>query len=248
MQNVVAPNRCVKRPQILFRGISRNLMPVTPTQLALNVARVSLADSVYETLLEAILSGQLSTGVELNAVSLATQLQVSRTPVQEAIRRLENDGLVVNPLGRKARVARFTRDDAREVYEMRMVLESAAAALAARKISAAALASLKRETAELAATKEAPDWPVRALEYDARFHRAIAEAAGNARLRDDIARYRLLVRGFCRMTGSLVNLRAAFSEHRQILKAIAARDAERASGAMRRHIERRMQTALDTLG
>ena len=187
-------------------------MAASMPPLVLGVARMSLADSVYETLLEAILSGRLTAGVELNAVVLAGQLQVSRTPVQEAIRRLESDGLVVNPLGRKARVANFTCDDVREVYQMRMVLESAAAALAAGNISVDSLSSLQRDTAELEAAHDAADWPARALEFDLRFHRVIAEAAGNGRLLDDIGRYRLLVRGFCRMTGSLANLREAFAE------------------------------------
>jgi len=208
--------------------------------------RVSLAHSVYETLLEAIIGGQIKSGAELNSVALAQQLGVSRTPVQEAIRRLETDGLVVNPLGRTARVTEFTANDVREVYEMRMVLESAAASLAANNIAQADLATLRVGAEELARSFDDVAWGPRAIDYDIRFHQAIAEATGNARLRDDIGRYRRLVRGFCYMTGTEENLRAAFGEHLAILSALEIRDAEASRAAMGRHIECRLQAVLTT--
>lgn len=206
--------------------------------------RMSLADSVYETLLEAIIGGQLKRGVELNSVTLSEQLQVSRTPVQEAIRRLEADGLVVNPLGKKARVAKFTAKDVREVYEMRIVLESTAAALAAKHISDDAVHKLRAEADALAESTDDLTWSSRAIDYDIRFHQVLAQASNNDRLRDDIGRYRLLVRGFCRMTGSGENLRAALNEHLTILAAIEARDGKSAGRAMRHHIEQRLRTVL----
>ena len=118
-------------------------MNLNQASLSLKSPRLSLADSVYETLLEAILSGQLRKGTELNAVTLAQQLDVSRTPVQEAIRRLEADGLAVNPVGQQSASPRLHPDDIREVYSMRLLLESEAAALACRQIAPAALESLR---------------------------------------------------------------------------------------------------------
>lgn len=75
-----------------------------------NVRPVSLVDSIYETLLEAIVSGQLPHGSELNSVSLAKQLDVSRTPLREALLLLERDGLVHHTGNHKARVAEFSAE------------------------------------------------------------------------------------------------------------------------------------------
>ena len=80
------------------------MMIFPPEMPALSARQMSLADAVYETLIEAIVSGRLATGAALNAAVLARQLQVSRTPVLGAIRRLENDGLAIQQPGRKARV------------------------------------------------------------------------------------------------------------------------------------------------
>ncbi len=208
---------------------------------------MSLADAVYETLIEAIVSGQLATGAALNAAVLARQLQVSRTPVLGAIRRLENDGLAIQQPGRKARVAKFTPDDIREFYGLRMLLESEAAALAVERISDDTLRSLAEAVKDLIATTSAPDWVQRAIEYDMQFHLAIAEASGNARLRDAIVRYRLLVLGFCRKVASVETRLRSFRGHQKILAALLARDAQAARCAMREHITERLDTVVDGL-
>ncbi|HEY1784715.1 MAG TPA: GntR family transcriptional regulator [Pirellulales bacterium] len=220
-------------------------MPLAQKQFSLKAPRMSLADSVYETLLEAILSGQLAEGAELNAVLLAKQLDVSRTPVQQAIRRLEADCLAVELPGRKARVAQLTTADIREVYRMRRLLESEAAALASQTMADDVLELLRQEASMLAATVDRPDWTSRAIDYDIKFHDLVATASGNRRLAGDIGRYRLLVRGFCRMTGTIANLQAAFAEHMEILAALEAHDAVKARAAMARHIELRLQNVLE---
>jgi DNA-binding GntR family transcriptional regulator len=83
-----------------------------------------LVESIYETLLEAIVSGRLALGSELNSVGLAKQLDVSRTPLREALRLLERDGLVHLTENHKARVANFSTDDIREIYEVRLLVRS----------------------------------------------------------------------------------------------------------------------------
>ena len=93
-------------------------------KLNVPVKRPSLVDSVYETLLEAIISGQLSPGTELNSVQLANQLDVSRTPVTEAINLLAHDGVVEQVNHRRARVARFSRQELADIYEVRKLLEA----------------------------------------------------------------------------------------------------------------------------
>ena len=90
------------------------------------LTKTSLAESVYETLAEAILTGTLAGGSELSEVAVAAKLGVSRTPVHEAFRRLIHDGLIKLLPNRVAQVAKFTPKDVAEVYEMRAILEPAA--------------------------------------------------------------------------------------------------------------------------
>lgn len=209
------------------------------------INRVSLADSVYETLLEAMIHGRLAAGAELNEVALARQLDVSRTPVHEALRRLAADGLVKTCGRRKLCVAALSHEEVREVYAMRRLLEGAAAELAAARISAETLADLRRTADALAESDRSVDWTTQALQYDLAFHDAIAAACGNGRLRDDISRYRLLVRGLCRMTGTLANLHDALAEHMAILEALEARNGRAARKAMAAHIDARLTCVLD---
>lgn len=203
------------------------------------LSRSTLADSVYETVLAAILTGKLANGTELSEVALAGELGVSRTPVHEAVRRLTADGLVEHARNRQPRVVSLTTADIHEIYEMRRLLEPAAAELAAARLGDDRLADLRAQSDALAAAP-ARSWPARAIEFDIRFHDALAAASGNSRLEAEITKYRRLVRAFCRATGSLDNLRAAFDEHQRILDALAARDARAAGVAMRTHIEARL--------
>ena len=106
------------------------------------------------------------------------------------------------------------------------------------------LSELRRLAGELARTSSSREWPRRALDFDLRFHDAIARAARNERLRADVARYRLLVRAFCRITGSPENLKDAFGEHEAILRALEARDPQAAGKAMAAHIDARVKVVL----
>ena len=211
------------------------------------IERASLADSAYESLLEAILTGRLPGGTVLNTVALAQQLDVSRTPVQEALRRLANDGLVRQENWRRAHVITLSREDVRDIYEQRALLEGAAAQRAATRIGEEALETLRAETAALAAAISEVDWPLRVIDFDIRFHDLVALASGNRQLLTDIRRYRLLVRGLCRVTGTHENLHAAFEEHLLILDALQSRAADAARDAMVRHIESRLATVLKTV-
>lgn len=212
-----------------------------------SLSRTSLADAAYETLLGAIIKGRLRSGTELTTVALARELSVSRTPVQEALRRLAADGFVEWARGREPRVARFGPQDLREIYDMRRILEGAAAFEAAASITDAALVELRRRANGLAASTGEAGWGERALDYDVHFHDVIARAAGNRRLHADITRYRNLVRAFCRATGSDENLRRAFQEHVRILEALEARDPGAARQAMEAHVAVRMEAVLREL-
>jgi DNA-binding GntR family transcriptional regulator len=210
------------------------------------IARTSLAESVYQNILEAILTGAIRSGTELSEVALAAELGVSRTPVHEALRRLAADGLVDSLVHRQARVAHFSRQDIVEIYEMRGLLETAAAERAAKQLDAEQLAEL-REALDALADASARGWTNRALDFDVHFHNVLAGAAGNERLRIEIAKYRHLVRAFCRMSGTPQNLRDAMQEHERILKALEARDPAAARKAMAAHIDARLAGMLREL-
>lgn len=211
------------------------------------VQKVSLASGVYQNLLEAILMGTLPAGTELNEVSLAKQMQVSRTPVHEALRRLAADGLVEALSNGKSRVVEFNAQSVRELYEMRKILEGAAVELAAKLAPANRLEALRAEANRLDTTSLEADWPARAISFDLHFHDIVAESSGNEFLRKDILRHRRLVQGFCRLTGTPQNLRAAFDEHLRILEALEQRNPEAAREAMASHIEARLQILLRLL-
>jgi DNA-binding GntR family transcriptional regulator len=204
------------------------------------ITKTSLAESVYQTLLEAIVGGSLPSGTELSEVALAAELKVSRTPVHEALRRLAGDGFVEIRNNRKARVAHSTRKDLLEMYDVRRLLECAAAECAAGRIDEACLAELRKEADSLAATMQEENWVARAIAFDFRFHEAIAAASGNEHLRDEITRYFLLLRAFRRM----ISHQDALPEHLAILSALEARDPAAARQSMAAHLEATAQRAM----
>lgn len=196
----------------------------------------SLVEAVYESILQAITAGRLASGTVLSEVSLARQMQVSRTPVHDALRQLAKDGVVEQSTGRRARVASFTRDDLFEIFELRKCLEGPAAELAAGRMDQRQLGPLRAMADELAADPDRVDWTERWTDFDEAFHHTIAEASGNRRLAQDIDRYRLLHRGFNRMSTEVKSLQRALKEHYDILTALDARDGVRAREAMVNHI------------
>ncbi len=208
------------------------------------LTRTSLAEAAYQRLLEAILSGQLSSGTELSEVALAAELGVSRTPVHEALLWLLSDGLVEPLANRQVRVARFSRPEIVEIYEMRLLLEPAAAERAAQQFDCDKLADLSGAAERLAGHGDSPQWAARAIELDVRFHDEIAAASGNRRLQAEIRKYRHLVRAFCRLSAGAENLREALEEHRRILAALSARDSEGARKQMAAHIAARLEAVL----
>lgn len=208
------------------------------------IRRASLVDLVYETLVEAIVSGGVPSGSELNTVELSKQLDVSRTPVKEAIKLLLRDGLIEQVNNHKARVVQFSRDDVIEIYDVRKILESTAAELAAKFIDDETLKSLRKELNSLLRNRDDVDWSKKVREFDVHFHDTLAAASKNRRLRADVARYRLLVRSFCRMTGKASVLVDALKEHLEIVKAMETRRPAVARKAMAKHIQLRAETVL----
>lgn len=210
---------------------------ITSLSLPAGVESARLSDAVYETLLEAILSGRLQSGTVVSEVKLAQQLDVSRTPVHDALRQLAKDGLVEQRANRRAAIATFSHEDIYDIFEMRKLLEGEAARRAADLIDRQTLANLRAFAELLAADLTRPDWVDRWTDFDEQFHDAIAKASGSRRLWQDIVRYRLLHRGFNKLTTTVEVLQQALAEHGRILDSLEARDPNQARAAMVAHIQ-----------
>ena len=189
--------------------------------------------SAYRRLLDDIRAGTLLPGARLRETDLAERLGISRTPVREAIRQLEADGLVAHLPRQGATIRSLEHAEVVELYEMRAVLEGTAARLAARAASDIALAELAALNAELAATPAGPQ----AREVNRQFHRSLLDAARNRFLLKSMNALQktLLILGPTTLADP-VRAQAAVAEHAAVLAALDARDEGAAEAAMRAHV------------
>lgn len=216
-------------------------------QLQMN-AYLPLRDVVFQTLRQAILRGQLKPGERLMEIHLAEQLGVSRTPVREAIRKLELEGLVLMIPRRGAVVAEITISDLEDVLEVRMALEELAVKHVCRRITPEQLSEIRRLAEEFKKTLNGNDVTACA-QADMKFHDAIYEATGNLRLvqilnnlREQMYRYRM---EYLKDRNSHKYL---IEEHDEILKALENQDVQVALDATGRHIERQKEYIIGMLG
>ena len=213
-------------------------MPPEPADVAAN-ANSLLADSLFERLCEAIVTGKIAPGSKLSEPRLASQYGVSRGPLREAIRRLEERKLVTRLPRQGVRVIVPTREMADELFRIREVLEGLAAREAARNATAEEVAELRTMLAQHGAALARPDamlyWQDTA---NSDFHFFIARIGRSQHLFDLLCgEYYTLFRLF-RMRHRIVPGRAqrALLEHERIVDAIADGDEELAEMLMRRHI------------
>lgn len=206
-----------------------------------------LRDVVFRTLREAILQGELKPGERLMEIQLANRLGVSRTPIREAIRMLELEGLVVMIPRRGAVVAEISEKNLVDVLEVRRVLEELAAELAAERIGEDALAELEKTEREFEQKLKAGD--VNDIAHsDEAFHYIILQSTDNQKLlhllqnfREQMYRYRA---EYLKQTDQYPKL---VDDHREILKQIAKRDQKAAAQAMYMHIDRQQQIMMETV-
>ncbi|MBM3130108.1 MAG: GntR family transcriptional regulator [Chloroflexi bacterium] len=199
-------------------------------------ARRPLRDEAYLVLRRVILTGQFKPGERLIEREIAAKMGLSRSPVREAFRRLEQERLVaVNRQG--VVVQALDPLQVEELYQVRQHLEVLVARLAARNFTPKHRQPLQEILQRMSAALAAHD-QVQVAAESVRFHRALAETAGNRRLAslvaavgEEIQRFRSLNIQHSTRTA------AAVREHRQIFAALAARDEERAARAMAEHIE-----------
>ncbi len=196
-----------------------------------------LRESVFMTLRKAILTGKIKPGERLTEVKLGKLLGTSRTPIREAIRKLEQEGLVEIIPGSGARVARMTVEDLQDVMEIRRALEQLSAVLASQRITPEQTRELKLACDAFVRSIETGDRQ-KIADADVKFHDMILAAADNEKLlgilgglADNFYRYRY---EFIRNDGNYDQL---IREHRDIYNAIIAHDEEKAREAARVHIE-----------
>jgi len=210
-------------------------------QAARGVNRQVLADHVYEALLIALMDGRLEAGTPVSIDGMARELDVSPTPVREALARLEATGMVRRTALRGYRVAPlFTREELADLMDARLVIEPANALLACRRADKELTAQLAQSIADLKAAPRGPSFAeFRSYwEADERFHRLIAEHAHNQFLLSAYTALGGQVQRF-RFFGGLgvTDADFAIAEHTEILRAFEAGDAELARQQMIAHIE-----------
>ena len=198
-----------------------------------------LADWVTASLREAILHGYFEPGEKLDQDRIAEELEVSRTPVREAMRRLESEGFVEVRPHYGAFIAKISQQDIREVYEIRSLLETEAVRQVTPLIPESVLDELDRSLTETEAQFEAGDI-TKHFESDVHFHNTIADFVENRLLKDvldGLANRISIVRRFAQFQPGY-HMTESFKEHRAILEAIRQRDPEQTAELMRGHLER----------
>ena len=206
-----------------------------------------LREVVCETLRAAIRQGVLKPGERLMEIQLAEELGVSRTPVREAIRKLELEGYVIMMPRRGTYVANLSIRDVNEVFEIRTSLDSLASGLAAERITDEELERLQRLLVLIGGYIETNNMD-KIVETDTEFHDLLYQASRNTRLvgiifnlREQLTRFRATSMSF---PG---RLKATLEEHRRIVEAIAQGDVKEAQLAAEDHMEKSEQTLLKSM-
>jgi DNA-binding GntR family transcriptional regulator len=193
-------------------------------------------EEAYRHLKTRIMSADLPPGASLNELEIAAALGTSRTPVREAIRKLEQEGLAMRYPNRGAIVTKLSMTDVLEIWQLREILEPAACALAADRIDREALAKLESAFLELRGQEMGPEAYEAFLRADVGLHGLIVDSTGNATLRSVLGMLNERVVQV-RVVTSPARFQSAVAEHLAIVAALKARDAQEAMAAMRRHLE-----------
>lgn len=211
------------------------------------VASPTFVERAYDYLLSMILSVQIAPGERISIDKVARKLDISQTPVREALSQLEAERLVLRTpnVGYRASPP-MNRTEMHEVYTLRMLIEPYVAEQAARNMDDASLAAL-RSIEEQMVSVEAGDERsyARFAEADARLHRLIADGSGNRLIAETIERLHAHLQIFRSLYHTNAPEEAAV-EHKHLIDALSRRDPEAAGAAMRDHLiasERRMDVA-----
>ncbi len=211
--------------------------------LKLNMnAYLPLRDVVFQTLREAILKGDLRPGERLMELQLAAKLGVSRTPIREAIRMLEQEGLAVTIPRKGAEVARMTEKNMEDVLQIREALDDLAVQVACDKMTEQQLKNLALAMKNFENAIQTGNLS-KIVAYDVEFHDIIYESTDNPKLvtllsnlREQIYRYRV------EYLKGKENYPMLIKEHETILEALREKNKERVVEAMHSHIRNQAET------
>ncbi len=197
------------------------------------------SDSAYELLKQRVIAGTYAPGAQLKEEHIARELDISRTPIRAALKRLVQDGLATADVGRGVRVAEWTEIDIQETYELRGLLEGHAAELAARRGGTALADRLDElnEQMEQVIAGGGDAMAERLQDINALFHRAILEASGSPRLRAmlvGLIDMPIVIRSYFISTPK--DLVQSLHHHRDLAAAVRMGEPELARQAMQLHL------------
>lgn len=208
------------------------------------------SEQAYAKIRAYLLSGAVRAGEQLTEVQLAQITGVSRTPVRDAVRRLEDELLLVRSDTKRLFVADWSRDDIEEMFTLRQMLECHAAERAAKRLSRVKIAALEALNRDLkAAIEQTPPDVTRFLDANRAFHEVLVEAADSPRLGQLLAKLieaPVVLR--TARTYSQDDLRQSARDHDELIAAFAARDPDWARAVMGSHLRRAFHTFARAVG
>lgn len=213
----------------------------------------SKSDRVYAQLKAEIMSGEIAPGVSLSAITTGERLQASRTPVRQAFVRLEAEGLVTLVDRQGARVAPISISGVRDLFELRILLESTATGMVAEAVhldpaAAEPFQKILDELESMKGAKASPERWQRFYELAEEFDRSVVAHTRNTHLSRSIAELRphsARLRSIAHATPN--RLETSLVEHQQMCRAIIAGDSVAARAASSEHLEATEQTILDAV-
>ena len=207
-----------------------------------------LRDVVFNTLRQAILRGEFKPGERLMEIQLANKLGVSRTPIREAIRKLELEGLVIMIPRKGAEVADITEKSLRDVLEVRKALEELAVQLACEKITQEELEELEKAGENFKKVLKRSKYITEVAEADVRLHDVIYMATDNQKLilllnnlREQMYRYRV---EYLKREEAYPQL---IAEHAAIIEYISKGEKTAATDVMCKHFDNQVTTVIDVI-
>jgi DNA-binding GntR family transcriptional regulator len=208
-----------------------------------SIEKKSLPDRIAERIRDLIIDGSLPPKTRLREVDLANRLGVSRGALREALRTLQEEGLVEALHNRGRYVSQISKQEIEEIYSLRSILESYAVRILIKNASDEEIETLQKMVDETIRAAESGDYK-RANDHDLNWHKQLWKLSQHQRLCHILSGMESQIRVFLTINSHLyANFVDGVIFHKNIMQAIAARDADLAEGLMREHIEE----ALDTL-
>lgn len=197
----------------------------------------SLTDEIADIIRQRILKGEYKIGEKIKETQIATELRVSRTPIREAFKLLENEGLIDYIPNRGCFAKGFTRRDIEDIYAVRKALEVLSVEWAVNRITDKEIVQMQEQLDLMEFYTDREDGK-RVLEINSDFHSIIYNATGSRFMAQVLRSYKEYIEQTRKaLGGNQTSLKEILSEHRAILETIRARDVEAAKDAMSRHLD-----------